>query len=546
MNEQLNKETNLLNKKIKVSILAFFMLLTLFSISPAAGSGDLQYELVTSTTSDTEGNYLLSGIPDGNYTLVALYNEDKWRRADKQIQVQNGTDLIVNLDTSSRNIDENEAQALLDLSVSGDGLSGSAKISGLTRQKQMNADPIPLGSTNVLLLKEAGTETQSNSSETQSNSSETQSNSSETQSNSSETQSNSGSSQHLNIAIVTGYRSHELPLKNLAEEINSNNSLNLTLSCFMADYVMENDIDLSAMDIIYINMLSPSTAQKLTPTVDSAIANGCVVIDDDTLLNESIPLPEDQIESYREKLNNYWINGAYDQDNLKNLVFCIASDCCGRSDLLYEEPHTLPERAIYHTNMTGYFTDSLDTYLSWYSNRSDGGHVYDPSKPTIAITMYQSYFPFQIEPIDALISKLEAKGYNVIATYGSDNLSSGDFFKQGDEVLVDAIISFTYFGNKFDAEELGVPVINGIVDNYMNRTEYEASSRPLPSDKMMKLDLQELWGAIDPVIMAATEVDPETETETSVSIDYQVDWLVDRVESWVNLSEIPESDKKLL
>ncbi|AKB43503.1 cobaltochelatase subunit CobN [Methanosarcina vacuolata] len=559
MNEQLNKETNLLNKKTKVSILAFFMLLTLFSISPAAGSGDLQYELVASTTSDAEGNYLLSDIPDGNYTLVALYNEDKWRRADEQIQVQNGTDLIVNLDTSSRNIDENESQALLDLPVSEAGLSGSARISGLTRQKQMNDDPIPLGSTNVLLLKETGTETQDNSSETQSNSSETQSNSSETQDNSSETQinssqiqdnssqvgSNSGSSQHLNIAIVTGYRSHELPLKNLAEGINSNNSLNLTLSCFMADYVMENDVDLSTMDIIYINMLSPSTAQKITPTVDSAIANGCVVIDDDTLLNESIPLPEDQIESYREKLNNYWLNGAYDQDNLKNLIFCIASDCCGRSDLIYEDPHTLPERAIYHTNMTGYFTDSLDTYLAWYSNRSDGGHVYDPAKPTIAITMYQSYFPFQIEPIDALISKLEAKGYNVIATYGSDNLSSGDFFKQGDEVLVDAIISFTYFGNKFDAEELDVPVINGIIDNYMNRTEYEASSRPLPSDKMMKLDLQELWGAIDPVIMAATEVDSETETETSVSIDYQVDWLVDRVESWVNLSEIPESDKKV-
>src|SRR5690606_39316738 len=55
----------------------------------------------------------------------------------------------------------------------------------------------------------------------------------------------------------------------------------------------------------------------------------------------------------------------------------------------------ISERAIYHTNMTGYFTDSLDTYLTWYSNRSDGGHVYDPAKPTVAITMYQSYFPFQ-------------------------------------------------------------------------------------------------------------------------------------------------------
>lgn len=515
MKGQLN-ETDSLNKKIKASGLTILIILMLFSASPAAGSEEFRYELVANTTSDAEGNYLLSGIPDGNYTLVALYNEDKWRRADEQIQVQ-GTDLLVNLDTSSRDIDANGSQALLDLQSNGVDLTGSATISGLTRQKQMGGDPTPLGFTEVLLLREGVNEIQGNSSPGQS----------------------------LDIAVVTGYRSHELPLKNLMEEINSNSSLNITFSYFMADYVMKNDVDLSRMDVIYINMLSPSTAQKLTPTVDMAIANGCVVIDDDTLLNESIPLPEDQVESYREKLNNYWLNGAYDQNNLKNLVFCIANDCCGRSDLLYEDPHTLPERAIYHTNMTGYFTDSLDSYLAWYSNRSDGGHAYDPAKPTVAITMYQSYFPFQIEPIDALISELEARDYNVIATYGSDSLTSGDFFKQGDEVLVDAIISFTYFGNKFDAEELDVPVINGIVNNYMNRTEYEASSRPLPADKMMKLDLQELWGAIDPVIMAATELDPETETETSVSIDYQVEWLIDRVESWVKLGEIPESDKKV-
>ncbi|MDD3248600.1 MAG: cobaltochelatase subunit CobN [Methanosarcina sp.] len=516
MKEQLNKKRDPLNKRFKASGLIILILLMLFSTSPAAGSESIQYELVANTTSDAEGNYLLSGIPDGNYTLVALYNEDKWRRADEQIQVQ-GTDLLLNLDTSSRDIDANESQALLDLPHSGVGLTGSAAISGLTRQKQMGGDPISLGFTNVLLLREVVKETPVTPI----------------------------TGQHLDIAIVTGYRSHELPLKNLMEDINNNGSLDLTLSCFMADYVMENNVDLSGMDIIYINMLSPSTAQKLTPTVDEAIASGCVVIDDDTLLNESIPLSADQVEGYREKLNNYWLNGAYDQSNLKNLLFCIAKDCCGRSDLLYEDPHTLPERAIYHANMTGYFTDSLDTYLAWYSNRSDGGHAYDPAKPTVAITMYQSYFPFQIEPIDALISELEARDYNVIATYGSDSLSSGDFFKQGDEVLVDAIISFTYFGNKFDAEELDVPVINGIVNNYMNRTEYEASSSPLPADKMMKLDMQELWGAIDPVIMASTELDSETETEVSVSIDYQVDWLIDRVESWVNLGEIPESDKKV-
>jgi len=93
MNEKSNKEISLLNKKIKASIMAFLMFLMLFSISSAAGSVDLQYELVASTTSDAEGNYLFSDIPDGDYTLIALYNEDKWRRADEQIRIQNGADL---------------------------------------------------------------------------------------------------------------------------------------------------------------------------------------------------------------------------------------------------------------------------------------------------------------------------------------------------------------------------------------------------------------------------------------------------------------------
>ncbi len=238
MKEQVNVDKNTFNKKIKASGLTILILLMLFSSSPVAGSTGTGYELIANTTSDAEGNYLLSGIPNGNYTLVAISSEDKWRRADEQIQVQ-GTDLSVNLDTSSRDIDETESQAILDLKGSGvPPLEGASSIRGLTRQKQMGGDPISLGFTEVLLLREQVKETPVDS---------------------------SPPGQHLDIAIVTGYRSHELPLKNLMEEINGNSSLNLSLSCFMADYVMENDVDLSGMDIIYINMLSLQLPGSLHP-----------------------------------------------------------------------------------------------------------------------------------------------------------------------------------------------------------------------------------------------------------------------------------------
>ena len=158
MKEQVNVDKNSFNKKIKASGLTILILLMLFSSSPAAGSTGTEYELVANTTSDAEGNYLLSGIPNGNYTLVAISSEDKWRRADEQIQVQ-GADLSVNLDTSSRDIDETESQAILDLKGSGVPLEGASSIRGLTRQKQMGGDPISLGFTEVLLLREQVKET---------------------------------------------------------------------------------------------------------------------------------------------------------------------------------------------------------------------------------------------------------------------------------------------------------------------------------------------------------------------------------------------------
>ena len=354
---------------------------------------------------------------------------------------------------------------------------------------------------------------------------------------------------HLDIAIVTGYRSHELPLKHISEKINNDINLNMTLNYYLYDYVMENDVNLSSMDIIYIKMLTPATASRINETVTYAICNGSVVIDDDTLLDENIPLPEDEIEDYRDLLNTYWTNGAYNESNLENLVYRIAYDFFNRTDLVVGEPIPLPPRAIYHPNMSStdpkYFCEDLNTYLGWYANRTDGGHVYDPDSPTVAITFYKSYFPYQIEPIDALIHKFEFNNINVIPFYATSKNSGSVYLRLGNETIVDAIVSFTYFSNKFNAEEIGVPVINGVINNYMNCSEWENSSHPLPTDKMLKIDNPELVGTIDPIIMAATEKDVATNTDRPISIDYQVEWLVNRTIAQINLAVKPESEKRV-
>ena len=355
------------------------------------------------------------------------------------------------------------------------------------------------------------------------------------------------SGQHVNITIVTGYTSYQLPMGNVTTEINGNASLNITASYYLSERILAEDIDLSHADVIYINMISAPTALRINSTIEDAIANGAVVLDDNTLLNESIPSTHDPAK-VREVPDTYWANVAYNETNLENLIFYLAYEFCNRTGLVVGDPIELPTRAIYHPDMPGWFCEDLDEYLEWYGNRTDGGHIYDAGRPTVGIAFYASYYPFKIEPVDTLVEEFESRDLNVIPFYSTSRKSKCDLYLKPDadgEPLVDAIISFTYFSLKFDPGEIGVPVMNAILNNYMNQTEWEGSSRPLPTSKMLKIDYPELVGAIDPIVMAATETDPESGIQQTLSIDYQVEWLINRTIAQINLREMKEADKKV-
>jgi cobaltochelatase CobN len=109
-------------------------------------------------------------------------------------------------------------------------------------------------------------------------------------------------------------------------------------------------------------MISAPTALKIESTINDAIANGAVVLDDNTLLNESIPETHDPAK-VREVPDTYWANAAYNETNLKNLIFYLAYDFCNRTDLVVSDPIELPTRAIYHPDMPGWFCEDLDEYL---------------------------------------------------------------------------------------------------------------------------------------------------------------------------------------
>ncbi|MCC4765552.1 cobaltochelatase subunit CobN [Methanosarcina sp. DH1] len=474
-------------------------------------------EFVTNTTSDENGEYLFSDISDGEYRLSAVVYSSSmggmWLTNESEFNVEDGQP--VNITFTMRSNESIDSEEVL-------GYLNRTTISGRTISKTGDSKA---GTDLVLLKKTSGSLTKSSDS------------------------SHSGNASHLNIAIITGYSNYDLKLNALAERINDNSSLNMSVSYYLPTTSGEN-VDLSGMDLIYINMFTDS-ASKLEDTVNEAIANGAVVIGYNTYLpdsidNTSLPSSFTNVSDFKDYLQEYWVYGATDDSNFDNLIFYLAQTFYDRDDLQVSAPEGA-ESAIYHPGManSSYFTSNASEYFEWYSNRNESEHSFNENAPTVGILFYLSYYPANMQPIDALIEEFESRNVNVIACYGSSKEYVDKFLNYSNSTKVDLIVSTTYRSQYFNVEELGVPVINCVLNGYMNLTEWQNVSDPLTSTYMIRLYRPETWGWIDPIMIASNEVDPETNTETYVPVEGQVDWLVDRAVAQTELSGKNESDKKV-
>ena len=472
------------------------------------------------STSDQYGNFIFTGVPDGNYMLKSvIYStamSGMWLTNVTSITVQDGL-AVTDLSLSMRKNDDIDHEAILAL-LDSTSMLETATISGKTISKTGEGR----AGANVLLFRKTYTASASGIS----------------------------NEPHLNVAIITGYSSHDAQLASFISRVNSNPDLNITASYYLADKLSGNE-DLSQMDIIYINMFT-QTAYKLQETVDAAIVNGSVVIGYNTYLNENIPfIPSrfsDDEATFKSHLQKYWLNGASNDENFDHLIFYLASEYYSRTDLNVEEPIGIPERAIYHPSMTGrsmdLFTDDSDEYFQWYVNRTDG-HSFDANAPTVGIAFYKSYYPLDMEPVNKLIEGFEAKGVNVVACYGSSTYPIDDFLDHSADTKVDVVISFLYRGNYFDIGKLNVPVINGVLNGYMSLEEWKSTPTPIPVQYMLRLYGPETMGLIDPIMIAAENNDTVSGTEVYVSETSQVEWLIKRTMAQAELREKNEADKKV-
>ncbi|TGC11369.1 cobaltochelatase subunit CobN [Methanolobus halotolerans] len=472
-------------------------------------------ELVANTISDYEGNFVFEDIPNGEYILYAVNNSysnkyQEWRwyngKTDVSLNGSDITELEVEI-ASGSDIDENEVLAYLDRSA----IEGSTYLYAMSNYYYK--------ASNVVLLKQRQSAERNNA-------------------------------PHLNISFVTGYSSYENQLDSVAERINANTDLNITFKHYVTTKIPDN-IDLSQEDIIYIVMVTQS-AGILENTVQDAIDNGAVVIGSNTYLPESdydIPAQFADETEFKKYLSNYWSGGSSDEANFDNLIFYLSQTFCNRSDLKYEGPTGL-DSAIYHPAMTStvteYFTNSADEYFEWYAGRTNG-HAFDENAATVGITFYRSYYPDDMDPIDRLIEGFEEKGVNVVACYGNADNYMDSYLNHSNRTKVNTVVSLHYRGNYFQTEELGVPIVNAILNGYMNTSQWIGTSTPLPVTNMLRIYGPETEGMIDPIMFGAKETMrlENSTAEKYIAHNGQVQWLVDRTTSQANLGIKDEADKKV-
>ncbi len=253
------------------------------------------------------------------------------------------------------------------------------------------------------------------------------------------------------------------------------------------------------------------------------------------------------------------------------------------------DKENLKNQILYTLNLLGYdfsynspnFTGNKNYGIyrdRWYSLEEYISTFFDPTKKrTIGIlesTMYIS--SQQLHPTYSIIESLESKGYNVIPVFAAggsaeqlkvmveswtgagDNIAGFLENPNGYDTYVDAIVSMVAYGvggeNFTKAtdffEQLGVPVFRAVHSDYVSNEMWELGSTGLTterSDKWWHITIAETQGIIDATFIGgqSSYISNLTGARIVTYIPYErnVDLFTDRIDSWVDLKYVSNSDK---
>jgi cobaltochelatase CobN len=212
------------------------------------------------------------------------------------------------------------------------------------------------------------------------------------------------------------------------------------------------------------------------------------------------------------------------------------------------------ELGLYHPEPPDLFADAA-AYLKWQAARPG----YDPRKPRLGLLFYSAFLtPGQQEPIDYLVKRLEAAGFNVLPCFGNDQQAIESFLLGGDgKARVDLLLAFSLkFASALtpklaeDLRKLNVPIISAISLYQETVDEWRQSPVGIGVQEVAwTMASPEISGLIEPTVLMAKEkvVDPATGKSWYLGqpVTENVDRLIPRLKAWINLQGKANSDKKI-
>jgi len=260
-------------------------------------------------------------------------------------------------------------------------------------------------------------------------------------------------------------------------------------------------------------------------------------------------------------LENYWLK-QYDNNIIRLITYLSVVDLSEpfanyTGSIRIEEPSIPPTNGIVHPDSGYEIFEDLGSYLEWYSDDDGTHHVYNPENYTVGVTFFAGHDGDLCDGItEGLITELESRGINVIPAFRPGVLYEMDdaeaFFKANGKYKVNAFIDIGMGVSSMSSsvwhtealQDMNVPVINGI--QYQGTIEeWEESVNGQDGRFQYQIPIMEIGGEIESIVIGGKEYDEELDAWSFQPIDYQMDWLINRIVGWMDLQRIENHDKKV-
>ena len=317
-------------------------------------------------------------------------------------------------------------------------------------------------------------------------------------------------------------------------------------------YTAPENVDLGDSDVIVLfsmtamSFMAASVEDDVIAIVNGTKSENATIID-----LGGFGLGTVELDKYP-KLEEYW-NNFYSINTERLLAYILINFCEGIDGNVWD-PITVPTNGVYHPDMGRPSFETLEEYMEWYSTDDGTHHVYNPDNITIGI-------PFLINTngdigdraIDDLISRLEAKGINVIPVHMHWLLysSTPEYFKYEEEWLVDAFIDMgmgaMVTGVIYDTDylqDVNVPVINAI-EYEGTIEEWENSTTGRSYYYQYQIPIMEIGGEIESIVVSGKKYDEDHDAYVDEPIPAQMEWMINRTLNWINLKTTENEDRKV-